>query len=564
MKSNKVKIDKEVILKGFPASGGISFGKAFILNRKNRILEVDIASELINNEKIKYESLRNELAQEFKEIHQSLLETNQNLAEIYESHSMVLQDDFINGEIISKIQNGKSSGYSIKSSFDKQINILKSADNALMKERANDFEDLKNLFLERLNDEEDIVIPEGAIVFAKHLSTKDIYNFIKAGIKGFVTEVGGLTSHASIIARAFDTPYIFGAKNLTKYCSNDEIVILDAERGTVIIKPTSKTISDYDSIISELEKHKAEINSFINLNSITKDGKKIRLKSNLDHPEELYDIKQIKTDGIGLVRTENLVEGKYIFNEERQSELYTQIAEENFPNPVTIRLFDYGGDKPPKGFIFKEENPALGLRGIRFLLENPKILITQLRSILKASIKGNIEILVPMITDPKEIISLRTIINQVKISLQNDKISYNENIKLGIMVEIPAVFYFIQEISKIVDFYSIGTNDLMQYFFAADRVNDSVTEFHNQDNPIFFKFLFDLFKKLKKTGKPFSICGELAQNKQSLEKLIGIGFDEFSVSSSKLLELKNHISSINQKSERRAINKFFKRTNFIQ
>lgn len=549
---------KTKVLQGIPASDGIAIGKIVMLHKSSKKINKFIQKNRIESEKLRVEQILAELIEEYTAISSSLEKNEDNLSEIYESHALVLQDIILKKEIFDLVEKGISGEYAIQTSYNNQIEKLKSSDNQLLRERSNDLDDLKNIILQRLSENEDIKIPKGSIIFSKYISTKDLYIFLQKGAVGFVTEKGGITSHASIIARSFDIPYIFGVKNILKNCHKDEDAILDAYTGKVFINPDIKIKKDFQKRIIEIDNDKKMILKLKDRKSETLDGKQIHLKSNLDHSSEIIDLKFAGADGIGLVRTENVIEGKFIFDENKQYEIYREIVANIFPNKATIRLFDYGSDKPPKGFIFKEANPALGLRGIRFLLSNPGILDTQLQAILRASSAKNLDIMIPMVALKEEVVEVKRRLELNKEILKETGYNFDSNLKIGIMLEIPSVYYKMDEFADLVDFYSIGTNDLMQYFFAADRINDKVSNFHNFKDISFFKFLNDIISKIKKQGKPVSICGELAQSKESIESLIGMGIEELSVPVSKVLEIKNEIRKVNSKQARKNFNKLIK------
>jgi phosphotransferase system enzyme I (PtsI) len=546
------------IVKGKTASNGIAFGTTFFVSKGHqkiiqKIEESDIESEILRLEKL----LRN-LSSEFTKISNSFNGSKNSLGEIYETHSMILEDADLFNKIKSNIEKCFSAPFSTQKIFNQNIELLKSSDNVLLRERAADFEDLKNLILDRITEKDEIDVPENSIIVTKQISPKDMYNYLQKGVLGFATEKGGVTSHVAIIARSFNIPFIYGIPDITKSCSGNKEAIIDGNQAQIIFNPNEIDKVFYQNQLKELESKQVKMFEIKDLSTQTLDKKQIKLKANLDHIEEIYDQKFAGHDGIGLLRTESVISAKHIFDEKEQLAIYEKVAEEVFPKKVTIRLFDYGSDKPPEGFIIREENPALGLRGIRFLLANPGILDTQLQAILRASKRKNLEIMIPMVSNVSEVEEVKRRIDLNKEILKETGEIFDDEIKLGIMIEVPSIAYKMDKLAKLVDFYSVGTNDLMQYFFAADRTNDNVSELQNFEDQSFYKFLSEIITKSKKQNIPISICGELAQSFNSLNYLLGIGVDSISIPITKILEVKNHIRNSSLRNLKKSTSTFLK------
>jgi len=546
-------------LKGVSSSGSIAFGYINFLNKnknsiKRKIKEDEIESEIsIFEDTIKY------LENEFQNISNNLNYEFDKIAEIYEMNILLLNDPIIIEEIKAKINNLYSAAYSINSIFNKFIKQLKSSEDLLLKERADLIEEIKDLLINKITIKDINEFNPNDIIVSKSIDTKNIFNIKEANASGFVCEEGGLTSHSAIIARAFNITSLINVKNLIRCSRKGDFAIIDSINGIFIINPNQETINKYKLIKEEFDFNYNELSKILKKESKTIDNKKIKIKSNLDNLIELSEYNVLNSDGLGLVRTEILFNTKEIFDEDFQTKKYTEISQKIYPNEVTIRVFDIGSDKYPDGFKFKESNPALGVRGIRFLLKNLSIFKKQITAILKSSELKNIKILIPMITNLDDVRYSLQIIDEVKSSLTESNIKYDKNIKIGFMIETPSAALMSKKIAHYADFLSIGTNDLSQYLFAADRTNQECSKYLNNNSPILFNLIKNIVDNAHKENVEVSVCGEIAYDINFTKLLIGTGVDELSLSYSNIPKIKNELINSNYKDCKKMLEDFIEK-----
>lgn len=514
----------------------------FIKINKKKIKDIDVEKEI---EKLKL-SIKN-LEDDFNNISNDLDKDYDSIAEMYQLNVMMLNDPEILDQIINKISNFYSADYSVDFVFNKFIKQLKNTNDLLLKERAELLEEIKKLLLNNLLNNSSINFKKNDIIVTKTIETNLLFKIKEAGASGFVCQEGGLTSHSAIVARAFNIPSVINIKNLIKCCKQGEYAIIDAINGKFIINPSQDKIDEYKLLKKEINNKNKKLAKILTKKSETKDNKKVLIKSNLDNLVELQEYNLINSDGIGLVRTEILLEAKDIFNENKQYEYYKEISQKVYPNNVTFRIFDIGSDKYPDGFKFKEANPALGVRGIRFLFKNITLFKKQIRALLKASELKNIKILIPMISNLEDVEKSLAIIEEVKSELNNLRISYDKNIQIGFMIETPSAALMTKQITKLSDFISIGTNDLCQYLFAADRTNQDTSVYLSNESKLLFNVINNIVKDTHLEGKEVSICGEIAYNDKLTQLLIGTDVDELSLSFANIPNVKNELINSNYK-----------------
>ena len=534
----------QMLLKGIPSSSGIIIGKAKILKPENLIIAHETIPESeIESEISRYSVAQNKLVQQFLSSLKKASKESTNIASIIESNLLILTDPMITEAVNEHIKQGFSAESSIVGEYEKQRNFIKNSKDELLRERAGEIDHIKTMLLNSLrNQSVDYNIGKNAVVVAVSLTTSDIVNFKEAGVKAIITEVGSIVSHASILARSYDIPAVIGVKDATLAIAEGETVIVDGFAGVVISKPNREYKKLYEKKIDEIEEHKRVLGKLVKLPAETLDGKRIHIMTNVNFLEDVRAGMINGADGVGLVRSENLImELKHIPDEEIQYKWYKEIAERAYPNPVTIRVFDIGSDKYSEGLPMTEDNPALGLRGIRFLLSRTDVFATQLRAILRASINKNIRIMIPMISSLHEVEHTLSILNECKKQLDESDIQYDNKIPFGIMIETPAAALIADGLATAVDFFSIGTNDLTQYTLAADRTNDMVSDVFDSLHPSVLRLIKMTVEAARKNNITVGVCGELAGHSASTDLLIGLGIDELSVAPSLVLELKNRV-----------------------
>jgi phosphotransferase system enzyme I (PtsI) len=400
-----------------------------------------------------------------------------------------------------------------------------------MKERAHDIEDIKHRIIRNLQKKRwQSKIPNDAIVVSDSLTPADTILLSRCNVQGFVTDHGGVTSHAAIISRSLNIPAVVGTHNGSKLIKDGETIIIDGFHGYVFTAPTEDQIKFYILKQEKLIELQRGLEELRNLPAKTKDGKEIHLKANVDVSGEIDIVVTSGAKGIGLYRTEQILEELGEFpNEDEQTTIYSRLASRIYPEHITIRAFDIGGDKF-KFLDYSEPNPFLGLRGIRILLENITLFKTQIRAVLRASQNKNIQFMLPMITTLKEIKKAKEIIEECKRELKKEKVVFDSRMKIGIMIEVPSAAVLAKEFAQEIDFLSIGTNDLIQFLMAVDRGNDLVSDLFQEFNPAVIRTISHIVREAKKAHREVSLCGEMAADTLAMPLLVGLGLDSLSMS----------------------------------
>lgn len=537
--------------KGISANEGIAIAKIFKL--QEQIINIpkkkinDISKE-INIFKEAIEKTKNDINKLKHSVNQKI--TKQELT-IFDAHNQILKDEIILKEIEEKIKKEKiNAAYAIHLIFTKYINMLKKTNDLYFKERINDIQDILNRLIKYILKIPVIdlsTINKKVILVTKDLTPSQTAQLNPKYIKGILCDVGGKTSHAAIIARSLEIPTILGLKNISKIVKNNEKIIINGKSAEIIIKPSIKEIKIWKNEQEQFLKYKKKLLLFKNKPTISKDGyKKIKLLANINNIEDIHNIIKNGGEGVGLFRSEFLYMNSNNFPDENtQFTIYKKTLEFIKPNKVIIRTLDIGGDKHLPYFDFpKELNPNLGCRAIRLCLKQQNIFRIQLRALLKASQYGKLEIMFPMIATIDEFKQAKKILLEEKKKL----IQEGNNIKkinIGIMVEIPAAALIIDKFAKYVDFFSIGTNDLIQYSMGADRMNELVSYLYQPYNPSILKLIKSIVDQAHKNNKLVGICGEMAGDIYSIPILMGLKIDYFSMSSTNILKIRNIINKLN-------------------
>lgn len=537
-----------IILRGKPAVAGIGIGKARFLRRSTRIVSANIVrgeereqvkrlEEAVRRTRTELTDIKNEIKEKIGDDH----------ALILESQLLLLEDKKLIEEMISRIvENLETAEKAIESLIKKYHGIFQNVEDYHIKEKVHDIEDVLRRIQKNLGKEEVEESWEGGVLVSKNiLPSEAAFIISKKSPEGIVTEYGGDTYHAVILARAFGIPTVVGIEDVEKKIKEGEEVIVDGNEGKVILSPTSIQISNYRNLKLTLQEEEKVFMKALEEESTTLDGEEFELYVNLEFPTESEKVPAEKIDGVGLFRSEYLLLSSFrIPDEEHQIQVYSALADRF--KEVTIRLFDLGAEKRVEGLPFyDEENPALGERGIRYLFSNKELLYTQLRAILRTSATHpNLRIMVPMVTSMDEIKKLYLVLEDVMENLRMEGQKFREEIPVGIMVEVPSIAISIDKIVRHVDFISIGTNDLSQYMFAADRTNERVSYICNPLDPSFLRLLKFIIKKTRDAGKRVSVCGEMASNPLHAAVLLGLGLKEFSSTPAMLPRIKRALISL--------------------
>lgn len=544
-----MKKKQDILLQGIGASPGIVIGNIFhYKDEYTNIKEISISEKDIEKE---IERLKTALKKSELEITKILQFAKEKLPEhqlrIFDAQILMLQDEyFINGIFMRIKSELKNAEFILTDEIRKYQEILiKTVKDDYLRERAFDVEDVKNRVIRNLNIQNlPSKIESSVIIVAKRLSPADTVIFSNNNILGYATDFGGYTSHTAILSRSLNIPCVVGLKEITEMISDDSIMILDGYGGNVIINPSEESINEYKAKLEKHRKFEISLMETSKLPPITIDKREFSVVANVEVPDELDFALSQGTDGIGLYRTEQMVIYKGSFpSEEEQYLAYRQVADKMNPRPVTFRTFDVGGDKVlPSNY--QENNPFLGWRGIRISLEKPEIFLNQLRALLRASVNGNVKIMFPMISTLSEIKKAKEYVELAKKQLDEKKIPYDKDIKVGVMIEVPSAAILANLIAKEVDFISIGTNDLIQYLLAVDRGNVLVSHLFQEFDPSVIRTVKFIIDEAHKAGQKISMCGEMAANPITTMLLIALGLDEFSVVPSRIPEIKKIIQSV--------------------
>jgi len=544
-------LQKENTYRGIPASPGISIGKAYHYTRGK--FEVDSQQLQDNEAEREIAEFQRAIALSNKELSKirnlSYETVGENNSLIFDAQLEMLNDKFFLLNIIDRIKNERrTASYVFDDEISKLSSVFLASEEEYLKERYADITDLRNRVLRNMKKEKLISkVDEYCIIIAHELTPADTILFSKRKVKGYATDKGGVTSHAAIISRALRVPAVVGMKDISKKISTGSLIIIDGFNGLIIEDPDESTLLNYQKKTDELKEYESKLNEVIELPSETKDKKKIELTANIEFDEEIDFIVNTGHCAIGLYRTEHLfLEAGDFPSEERQIEEYSHIANVTYPNSVTIRTYDIGGDKLlPRSE--KEDNPFLGWRGIRICLDRVDIFKEQLSALLKSSTKKNVKIMFPMIASVGEVKKAKEILNEVKKDLDKQKISYDKKIEIGIMIEVPSAYFLADELAKEVDFFSIGTNDLIQYILAVDRGNEYISKLYLEFHPAVLRAIKSIADSAHRNKIKISVCGEMASDPLATSVLIGLGIDELSVVPSIFPEIKRIIRMINYK-----------------
>ena len=540
------------MLKGIAASSGIVIGKVYKLEQP----KIEIVDHEVNSEE-EIKKIESALEKTISDINKVKERAAKNLSDeelaVFDAHLMMAQDPEYLEQIRQGIQDGASAEASCKNVSDMMVSMFESMDDPYFKERAADIKDVSERLLCNILG---ITIPdlttldEEVVICAYDLTPSDTAQLDKKYALGFITEIGGRTSHSAIMARSLEIPAVVGTKGLLENVKANDTVILDATTGTVIVNPSNEEISTYTDLREKLLKEKDALKVLVNEESVTTDNRKVELASNIGTPNDVEGVINNGAEGIGLYRTEFLYMNKTdgFPTEEEQFVAYKEVLEKMEGKKVVVRTLDIGGDKKLNYFEFPQElNPFLGYRAIRLCLDRVDIFRTQIRALLRASVYGNLCIMFPMIATIEEFKKAKAILLEEKEKLVKEGVKVSDTIQVGMMVEIPAAAVLSKQFAKYADFFSIGTNDLIQYSMAADRMSEKVSYLYQPLSPSILNLVKMTIDGAHAEGKWCGMCGEMAGDASAIPVLLGLGLDEFSMSAVSILNARKIVRSLSYK-----------------
>ncbi len=541
-----------VNIKGIAASNGIAIAKAFKLIEP----ELTVVKSTIADVEAEINLYKEALVKTTEELQKIKVKAAQNLSEeeaaVFDAHINMANDPELLSQTTDKI---KAESVNASYAFDEVstmfITMFESMDNEYFRERAADIKDIKKRILAHLlgvkvNDPS--TIDEQVVIIAEDLTPSDTAQLDRNFVKGFETNIGGRTSHSAIMARSLEIPAVVGTKTILEDVKDGDMIILDGLEGNVIINPSADQVSHYEEVAKAYEAQKAEWAKLKNEKTVSKDGQHVELAANIGTPNDVEGVLGNGGEAVGLYRTEFLYMGRDNFpTEEEQFEAYKAVLEAMGEKPVVVRTLDIGGDKElPYLHLPKEMNPFLGYRAVRLCLDDTDLFRTQLRALLRASAYGKLRIMFPMIATLNEFRAAKALLLEEKAKLVSEGVTVSDEIEVGMMVEIPSAAVLADQFAKEVDFFSIGTNDLIQYTMAADRMNEKVSYLYQPYNPSILRLVKMVIDAAHKEGKWTGMCGEMAGDQTAIPLLLGLGLDEFSMSATSILPARSLISKLSK------------------
>ena len=541
------------MISGIPASPGIVFGKALVLKEEKIVLDTQkIKESQIDAEIVRFYEGRSAAVEQLNSIKdRAYASLGEEKAAIFEGHLMILEDEELEEEILDYLRSNKvNAAVAANVIIDQQVAMLSEIDDEYLKERAGDIRDIGNRLIKNILGMHIVdlgEINEEAILVAYDLTPSETAQLNLDKVLGFVTDIGGRTSHTSIMARSLELPAIVGTNNVTELVNTGDFLILDALNNAVYVNPSQDEIQRLKTLQAKLAEEKAELAKLKDLPALTLDGHRVDVVANIGTIRDVEGAERNGAEGVGLYRTEFLfMDRDQLPTEEEQFIAYKEVVEAMNGNLVILRTMDIGGDKElPYLNLPKEMNPFLGWRAIRIALDRREVLNAQLRAVLRASAYGRLAVMFPMIISVEEIRELKSVIEELKVELRNEGKDFDESIQIGVMVETPSAAVNAKFLAKEVDFFSIGTNDLTQYTLAVDRGNELISHLYNPMSPSVLSLIKQVIDASHAEGKWTGMCGELAGDENATILLLGMGLDEFSMSAISVPRIKKLIRNVN-------------------
>jgi phosphotransferase system enzyme I (PtsI) len=546
-------IKGEKVYRGIAVSAGVCRGKVVVLHHaRHAIVRRDVPDDSVPQEIKRFEHALVRTRQQITEVQRRVADTmSSSEADIFDAHLLMLEDRVLIEEVIKLIREQKiNADFAFHTAADRYIAVLEAVEDEYLRERAADLRDLATRVLDNLLNVKQQLdlrhLTETCILVGHDLSPSTTAQLDRNFVLGFVTDIGGKTSHTAILARSLDIPAVVGAQNISEELETGDYALLDGYNGTVIVNPTDQTLFEYGQLAKIKATLGEKLREIQSQPAVTLDGKIIHLSANIEDQQDVAAVLRHGAEGVGLFRTEFLfINRDKLPTEEQQYEVYRQVAEQLKPQPVIIRTLDLGGDKFSSQLQLAEEmNPFLGWRAIRFCLAQPEVFRAQLRAILRASASGNVRMMYPMISGVDELNQANAHVEKCKAELRAEKIPFDEKMEIGAMIEIPSAALVSESLARRVSFFSIGTNDLIQYTLAADRTNEKVSHLYEPTHPSILRLIKMTVDAAHANGIWVGVCGEIGGDPVLAPLLIGLGVDELSAAPSAIDSVKYIIRRI--------------------
>ncbi|MDE2510657.1 MAG: phosphoenolpyruvate--protein phosphotransferase [Elusimicrobia bacterium] len=543
-----------IVIKGIAASPGIAIGKAYVVEDEDIVVErVELSRDKVREEVVRFKAAQKATLRDLDAAEQKVLKVlGKQHAKLIDAHRLILKDSLITSDVPKRIvDEGVNAEFALSEALEAVNRQFEKMDDEFFRERRHDLFDVgKRLLLHLMKRQKRSLaeIDHECILISRNLLPSDTLGLKETKIIGFATDLGGKTSHTAILAQSLEIPAVVGLSDVSRRIKTGDMVILDGEQGMVIIAPGPETVAKYEKVQQRSIAEEKSLEALRGLPAVTLDGRGFRLEANLDSPEELKNLVALQPDGIGLFRTEYLFLNRTdVPPEDEQSKAYAAVVKAMDGREVVIRTADIGGDRLSQLGIEgpkNETNPFMGLRGVRLFLRHLDLFKTQLRSILRASTKGKVRVMIPMVSSVGEVVAARRLLDQAQAELSAEGLEFKDDIELGIMVEIPSAAIQIDAFLPHVDFLSIGTNDLIQYVLAVDRINEHVTHLYDPYHPAVVRLLDHVVRTAHGKGKWVSVCGEMTSDPRAVPLLVGLGVDAMSVSPRMYLRVKQAVRGL--------------------